>query len=161
MASLEDAVRTNLVSTKVHSGDEHYLIIFRSNTTKNIYYFARVQYKCFNTRIREIQNDIRFPDGVTLLRYFQTPNALRFFNTLINRFSAYLTRIDCCLVKRNTDLWNERQMIENICMFYDNQPHSDAVPAPLERSYKVITPLQANEIRDYKMIFAAADLLSE
>lgn len=70
MFSLENALRSTAVSNKVHSGDEHYLVIFRSNTTSNKYYFFRVQYKCLATRIRDLQNDERFPDGLTLLRYF-------------------------------------------------------------------------------------------
>lgn len=160
MFSLENALRSTAVSSKVHSSDEHYLVIFRSNTTSNKYYFFRVQYKCLATRIRDLQNDERFPDGLTLLRYFQTPNAVRFFNTLIDRFSNYLIRHDCCLVERRSDLWRERQMIENICVFYDSQNLTDSLPSPLERSDKVITPLQSNETRDYRAIYNSPDLLS-
>ena len=119
-----------------------------------------MQYKCLATRIRDLQNDERFPDGLTLLRYFQTPNAVRFFNTLIDRFSNYLIRHDCCLVERRSDLWSERQMIENICVFYDSQNLTDSLPSPLERSDKVITPLQSNETRDYRAIYNSPDLLS-
>lgn len=160
LSSIHHILQSRTVVPKASSADEHYLVIFRSNTNDHLYYFFRIQFKSLSTRIASLQKDPRFPGGLTLLRYFQTPNAIRLFNNMILKFSDYLIRNSCCTVIRKPGLWSEKEMIENIYLFYDMPYVADTLAAPLPESEKVVTPLAPGETRDYQRLRTDQTLLS-
>lgn len=161
LSSIHHVLQSRTVAPKPTSADEHYLAIFRSKTNDHLYYFFRIQFKSLSSRIAKLQGDPRFPGGLELLRYFQTPNAIRLFNSMILKFSDYLVRQGCCTVLRKPGLWSEKKMIEQIYLFYDMPYVADTVTAPLPPSEKVVTPLQPGESRDYLSLQTDQCLLSD